>query len=142
MNDTRSKKGPQIAPPRIADAGARIYHIFVRDLTLPCSIGIHAHEREAQQRVRINIDLAVREADEPLNDDFKRVVNYEKIADRVRRIIARGHVQLVETLAEAIAAACLEHERVRTARVRIEKLDILADASSVGVEIERLNTKG
>ena len=128
--------------PRIADARARIYHIFVRDLVLPCSIGVHPHERAAEQRVRINLDLAVRESDEPLNDDFKRVVNYEKIADRVRRIIARGHVQLVETLAEAIATACLEHERVRSARVRIEKLDILPDADSVGVEIERVNPKG
>ena len=145
MNDTASKRPPP-APasqgPHLADAKARLYHIFVRDLVLPCLVGIHPHERTTKQRVRFNIDLAVREADGPLNDEFKRVVNYEKIADRVRRIVERGHVHLVETLAETIAAGCLEHERVRKARVRVEKLDIFPDAGSVGVEIERLNPKG
>jgi dihydroneopterin aldolase len=44
----------------------------------------------------------------------------------------------VETLAEQIAALCLEDRRVRVARVRVEKLDVFVDATSVGVEIERV----
>jgi dihydroneopterin aldolase len=120
--------------------------MFVRDLVLHASIGVHAHEHDAPQRVRINLNLTVSE-DTPANasrpaigrDDLSRVVDYEQIAGRVRAIIAAGHVQLVETLAERIAEACLADARVTLATIRVEKLDILPDAASVGVEIERRN---
>ncbi|NQV48079.1 MAG: dihydroneopterin aldolase [Rhodospirillaceae bacterium] len=130
-----------VQPRNIADARAAIRHVFVRDLELKCSIGVHQHEREAKQRVRINLDLAVREADMngQLNDDLGNVVCYESLTDGVRAIVAGDHVNLVETLAEDIAAMCLEDTRVRSARVRVEKLDIVSDAASVGVEIERFN---
>lgn len=127
-----------VHPPRIADARTGVRHVFVRDLVLPCSVGVHRHERDREQRVRINLDLAVREG--PLNDDLKDVVCYESITDGVRAIIARGHVNLVETLAEDIAAMCLKEPRVRSARVRVEKLDVYRDATSVGVEIERFSS--
>ena len=120
--------------------------MFIRDLVLHASIGVHAHEHAAPQRVRINLNLTVTE-DTPANlsrpaigrDDLSRVVDYEQIVNRVRAIIAAGHVQLVETLAERIAEACLADPRVTLANVRVEKLDILADAASVGVEIDRRN---
>jgi 7,8-dihydroneopterin aldolase/epimerase/oxygenase len=66
-----------------------------------------------------------------------RVVDYEAVAKRTRTIVAAGHTRLVETLAERIAESCLTDTRVRTARIRVEKLDIFADAVSAGVEIER-----
>ena len=65
----------------------------------------------------------------------------EQLADGVADIIGRGHVNLVETLAEDIAAMCLNDRRVLSARVRVEKLDILEHAQSVGVEIERINSE-
>lgn len=130
-----------VQPRNIADARAALRHVFVRDLVLECSIGVHQFEREATQRVRINLDLAVREADTSgqLNDDLANVVCYEKLTTGVRELVARDHVNLVETLAEDVAAMCLTDIRVRSARIRIEKLDILQDAVSVGVEIERFN---
>lgn len=128
--------------PALADARAGIRHVFVRDLVLNCSIGVYDHEREAPQRVRINLDLAVYEHESPLNDDLGRVVCYESISDKVRALMNRGHVNLVETMAEDIAAVCLDDRRVRSVRVRVEKLDVFADAASVGVEIERFNAEG
>ncbi len=119
-----------------------LYQVFIRDLVLDCSIGIHDHEKESPQRVRLNIDLSVREYGDDLDDNYENVVCYEKIANGVKELIAQGHVNLVETLAENIAAICLRNKRVRTARIRVEKLDILADATSVGVEIERFNSDG
>jgi dihydroneopterin aldolase len=65
------------------------------------------------------------------------VVDYEGVANAVRALVAAGHVMLVETLAERIAEACLADPRVHLARVRVEKLDVFADAASAGVEIER-----
>ena len=128
--------------PSIANAEAGIRHVFVRDMVLVASIGIYPHEHESRQRVRINIDLGV--ADEAARagatvgaDEISRVVDYEKIANRARTIVSAGHTRLVETLAERIAESCLANVRVLSVRVRVEKLDIFADATSAGVEIER-----
>jgi len=127
--------------PKPAEAGARGRHVFVRDLVLECSIGVYRYERDATQRVRINLDLAVPDDGGPLNDDISSVVSYEDVVDRVRATAARRHINLVETLAEEIATICLEDGRVGAVRVRVEKLDVFANAASVGVEIERSNTK-
>ncbi len=127
--------------PKVADASRSIRHVFIRDLVLTCSIGVHVHEKSADQRVRINLDLAVDESGRPVDDNIKNVICYEKLAESVGDIIGRGHVNLVETLAENIATMCLIDKRVLSARVRVEKLDILEDAISVGVEIERINSE-
>jgi dihydroneopterin aldolase len=119
--------------------------MFIRDMLLNASIGVHKHEQHATQRVRINIDLAVTDDGAAANisraaigqDDLVRVVDYETIVNQVRAMVAAGHVQLVETLAERLAEACLTDPRVRIARVRVEKLDVFADAASAGVEVER-----
>ncbi len=118
--------------------------MFIRDLTLAASIGVYPHEHAAAQRVRINLDLTIDDqADAKLSrpavgrDDLSRVVDYEAIVIRVRAIVAAGHVQLVETLAERLAETCLADARVSAARVRVEKLDVFADAAAAGVEVER-----
>lgn len=118
--------------------------MFIRDLVLPASIGVHAHEHAAPQRIRINLDLAVVDERDPKvswpavgRDDLARVVDYEAIANRIRALVAGGHVQLVETLAERLAETCLSDPRILTVRIRVEKLDVFADATSAGVEIER-----
>ena len=115
----------------------RLYRILVRDLLLKCSIGIHQHERLAPQRVRINIDMAVFEGGGGASDDIAQVVSYEDVITGVKRLLEAGHINLVETLAENIAALCLNDRRVESVRVRVEKLDVYAEAASVGVEIER-----
>ena len=70
-------------------------------------------------------------------DELTRVVDYEQVANTVRRIATSGHIRLVETLAERIAEACLIDPRVHLARIRVEKLDVFPDAASAGVEVER-----
>lgn len=125
-------------PGRAVERGHR--HVFIRDLVLTCRIGVHQHERLANQRVRINLDLSVEDPG-PIDDDLDKVVCYGEIMTGIRHVVGAGHVNLVETLAERIAAMCLEDRRVRAARVRIEKLDVFPEAESVGVEIERLQTR-
>ncbi|MEQ8247600.1 MAG: dihydroneopterin aldolase [Alphaproteobacteria bacterium] len=126
-----------IHPLRLADAENGVRHVFVRDLLLLAEIGVHRHEKRRTQKVRINIDLTVREDAHPLNDQLENVVDYETVVEGVRQLIGAGHINLVETLAEQIAGLTLADDRVIATRVRIEKLQALADASSVGVEIER-----
>jgi len=134
------KQTPVIQPLKIADAATGLRHVFVRDLILTCVIGVHAYEKDRRQRVRINVDLGVDEGEEAHHDRLQNVVCYEDIVARIRGITGDGHINLVETLAERIAAVCLQNSRCRTARVRVEKLDVFADAESVGVEIERAST--
>ena len=128
---------------RLADAGRSLRHVFIRDMVLQASIGIYPREHEARQRIRINLDMAVADEGAALSrpavgrDDLARVVDYETVARQVRALVASGHVQLVETLAERIAELILGDARICVVRVRIEKLDVFEDVASVGVEIER-----
>lgn len=132
------QKANVVEPVQFADARNSLRHVFVRDLTLDAHIGVHNHEKLGPQRIRVNVDLAVFEKDvDGIGDQLANVVCYEEVVSGIRGLVAQGHVNLVETLAEQIAALCLEDRRVRVARVRVEKLDVFADATSVGVEIER-----
>ena len=128
--------GPKITH-HVASATSRLRHVFVRDLEIMALIGIYDHEKVKPQRIIVNIDLSVHEAEGPITDEISHVVSYEIIAKKVEAIVAEGHVNLVETLAEKFAEACLRDKRVAAARVRIEKPDIIPNARSVGVEIER-----
>ena len=131
-----------VQPLKIADADRMVRHVFIRDFMVDCSIGIHSEEKQHEQRVRINLDLAVCEGTHPVDDDIRNVTCYEFLANEIKKIVGAGHVNLVETLAEKIATMCLRDSQVRSARVRVEKLDILPAAESVGVEIERYNKRG
>jgi len=123
---------------KLADAVRGIRHVFVRDLKLEATLGIYAQEKIQAQRILVNIDMTVDDLGAELGDELSNVVCYETAVKNVQKIVADGHVHLVETLAEAIADKCLEDRRVQAVRVRIEKPDAIAQAASVGVEIERL----
>ena len=132
-----STQWPATAPQtRAGDESAVGYRVFVRDLVLPCSIGIYPREKGLRRRVRVNaeiqVDLAL-----PSTDDFADVVNYETIVSGIKAITEAGHINLVETLADRIATLCLADRRVSAARVMVEKLDVWPETESVGVVVER-----
>ena len=116
-----------------ADAG---YRVFVRDLVLPCSIGIYPREKGLRRRVRVNAEIQVT-SPLPSADDFADVVNYETIVAGIKAITEAGHINLVETLADRIATLCLADHRVSSTRVMVEKLDVWPETESVGVVVER-----
>ncbi|MHA6687105.1 (5-formylfuran-3-yl)methyl phosphate synthase [Mesorhizobium sp. A556] len=108
--------------------------IFVRDFVLPVNIGAYSFEHGHTQKVRFDVTADVlRVTDDP--QDMRHVFSYDIIMDGIRTIVARGHVQLSEALAEQVAALVLEHPRVARVTVRVEKLEL--GAGGVGVEIER-----
>lgn len=112
--------------------------VFVRGLELQARLGVHAHEKAAPQRILVHVDLAVREGEEGVGPDrLSRVVDYEAVVVQVREVIARGHVLLVETLAETIAEWVLRDRRVAEVEVTIEKPDAFPDVASVGVTVRR-----
>ena len=118
------------------------YRVLVRDLVLGVQIGVWKREKHIEQRVRINVELLAVKAGpllgpEPRIGRRDRILRYDTVVSGIRKIVAEGHFDLCETLAERIAELCLENRRVRTARIRVEKLDVYPDAASVGAEIER-----
>lgn len=125
-----------VQPLRIADAKRAIRHVFIRNLEVLANIGVYGHEKGKLQPVRINVDLAVEDLVD-VGDKLDMVVDYATIEQKIRAIIAEGHINLAETLAERVAQASFDDPRVKTARVRVEKLHALPGAESAGVEIER-----
>jgi len=132
---------PVILATPYADALAQVRHVFVDGLEVYAVVGIHEHEKRAAQRVIVSIDLAVEEQQAAIGDKLENVVDYERIVQQVERICQAGHVNLIETLAMRIAESCLADARVLSARVRLEKPDAFANVRSVGIEIERLQSK-
>lgn len=127
----------KVQPLRIADAGLAIRHVFIRDLEILAHIGVYGQEQGRMQPVRINVDMAVEDT-LAIEDRLDSVVDYADITQRIRDIIDAGHTKLAETLAEKIATACFDADsRVKSARVRVEKLHAVPGAESAGVEIER-----
>jgi 7,8-dihydroneopterin aldolase/epimerase/oxygenase len=132
-----STEWPATAPEtRTNDEIAAGYRVFVRDLVLPCSIGIYPREKGLRRRVRVNAEIQVGSR-LPASDDFADVVNYETIVAGIKAITEAGHINLVETLADRIATLCLADHRVSAVRVMVEKLDVWPETESVGVVVER-----
>ena len=122
---------------QIADAAISIRHVFIRDLILTCLIGVHKRERKKPQRIRINLDLAVRDEKGTMNDTLEDVVCYEDVANGIRLMVKKGHVNLVETLAHGVAEILLKEFGVPWCKVRVNKRGAVTGAVDVGVVIER-----
>lgn len=120
-----------------ADATRSVRHVFVRDYVTDAEIGVWEHEKDTRQKVRINVDLSVQESKQHHDDQLQNVVCYNDIVTNIQGILNKGHINLVETLAENIADMALVNEQVIGVRVKVEKLEAVEGAASVGVEIER-----
>jgi dihydroneopterin aldolase len=98
-------------------------------------IGVYTNEKGVTQRVRFSVDVDLTPATAALDDDIGRAFDYDTIIQGIKSTIVRGHINLVETLAEEVARHCLGHPRAARVTVRIEKLD--KEPGAVGVEIVR-----
>lgn len=135
MNISEQNK---VAALPLSDAEATTTHrVFINDLLVDMLIGVYEHEKLKEQPVRLNIVLTVRDHVGPVNDDYRNVVCYETIANEIKKLVKEEHINLVETLAEKVADICLKNQRTTEATIKVEKLQALSDAGSVGVEITR-----
>jgi dihydroneopterin aldolase len=119
--------------PDSADLTLKTNRIFVRDFVLPVEIGAYRFEHGHTQNVRFDVTADVLHREQ--SEDMRHVFSYDVIMDGIRAIIASGHVQLVEALAESVATHVLQDPRVMRIVVRVEKLEL--GPGGVGVEIER-----
>jgi len=111
--------------------------IFVRGLVLPVAIGVYDEEQGVTQKVSFTIEASVAPGS-PQRDAIAEVPSYDDLVGAVRAVVAAGHINLVETMAERIAERCLADKRIVSVLVRVEKLE--RGPASVGVEIVRPRT--
>jgi dihydroneopterin aldolase len=116
-------------------AGPPLDRISVRDYTRQVEIGAFRSERGVSQRIRFNVVLEVSHHAAAQDDDVDKVISYDTITEAIEHELGAERVNLLETLAERVAARCLADPRAVRAFVRIEKLDRIPGA--LGVEIVR-----
>ncbi|MEM9496177.1 MAG: dihydroneopterin aldolase [Pseudomonadota bacterium] len=131
---SRSAPQPGAAP---SAPPAPVRRVFVRGLKLNAYIGAYESEQGVQQPVHIDLEMDVAEPANPASDALEDVVCYNRMTQSVKAILEEGHIKLVETLAERIAALALAHPMVSGVCVRIEKPNAIAEAAGAGVMIER-----
>ncbi len=126
----RMLEAPGAPPPGASTDLVRVTH-FV----LPARIGAYGFERDRTQRVRFSVEASVHRSVAGVPRAMGEVYSYDIIMDAARRLVERGHTDLVETLAEELAAELLADARVADVMVRVDKLDLGPEA--VGIEIRR-----
>jgi len=113
--------------------------LFLRDHVVQVRIGAHDFEKGVSQRLIFNVELFVPLAGStPLADSLSEVVDYDFVRELIARRIARGHVELQETLCDELADQLLAHPQVRAVRLSTQKPDVYPDCAGVGVEVFRM----
>ena len=111
--------------------------ILIKDLVLKMLIGIHNFEKRKKQRVKFNLVINIDQNLIPNDKDLRSIVNYEQVIKTIMRITSRKQYPLLETLAEKIFSKLFENFRIKKVLLRIEKLDVIKNTSSVGIELEK-----
>ncbi|KFI07976.1 dihydroneopterin aldolase [Massilia sp. BSC265] len=110
--------------------------IFIRDYRLDMEIGAYPHEKNKSQYVAVNIEFWVPlEWNTPVHDDIEEIVNHDFVRPGIQQIVSRGHINLQETLCDAIVDLVLSHPKVIATRVSTEKREVYADCACAGVEV-------
>tara|TARA_B100001989_G_scaffold181662_1_gene131913 strand:- start:1094 stop:1489 length:396 start_codon:yes stop_codon:yes gene_type:complete len=111
--------------------------VIIKDLILNISIGIHAFEKKKKQRVRFNIEILTNPHIYPNNKDLTSILNYEEVVKKIEKLTHLKHHELIEDLAENILNMIFRNKLVRKINLKIEKIDILKKANSVGIEVSK-----
>lgn len=111
--------------------------IFLNDLRVETVIGIWEWERKIRQIVAIDLEMAADIRKAAASDNVEDTLNYKSVAKRVQQFVGESSFQLVETLAEKIAAIILDEFDVPWVRVRVNKPGAIRGARDVGILIER-----
>lgn len=111
--------------------------IFLRDLRIPTVIGIFDWERAVKQTVVLDLEMAADIRRAAASDHIDDTLNYKAVAKRLIEFVGNSEFQLVETLAERIAAIVLNEFDVPWVRLTLNKQGAVRGARDVGVIIER-----
>ena len=116
--------------------------ILINELILDLKLGYYDFEKEKSQKVKFGLEIDY-EDKKPSNDkDLKSIVNYAKIVKLIKKLVKNKHYNFLETLAEDVFDELFKDRRIDKISLRIEKLEILKDCSSVGIQISKKRSYG
>ena len=111
--------------------------ILIKDLTLDLQLGYYDFEKEKKQKVKFNLEVSYQDKN-PTNDkDIKSIVNYSKIVKLIEKLVKNKHYNFLETLAEDVFDELFVDKRIDKIILQIEKLEILKQCTSVGIQISK-----
>ena len=111
--------------------------VIIKNLILNMFIGIHNFEKKKKQRVRFNIEVVTNPNIKPNNKDLTTILNYEDLINKIKLLVKKQHHDLIEDLAENIFKIIFQNKLVKKTNIKIEKLDIIKNSESVGVEFSK-----
>ena len=111
--------------------------ILIKDLTVDLMLGYYDFEKDKPQKVKSTLEVDYRDK-KPTNDkDLKSIVNYDKIVKLIKKLEKNKHYNFLETLAEDVFDELFKDKRIDKITLQIEKLEIMKDCSSVGIQISK-----
>ena len=111
--------------------------ILIKDLILNLKLGYYDFEKEKTQKVKFTLEVNY-EDKKPSNDrDIKSIVNYAKLVKIIKKLVKNKHYNFLETLAEDVFDELFKDKRIDKISLQIEKLEIMKDCSSVGIQISK-----
>ena len=111
--------------------------ILIKELILDLKLGYYEYEKDKSQKVKFNLEIDY-EDKKPTNDkDIKSIVNYGKIVKLITKLVKNKHYNFLETLAEDVFDELFKDKRIGKIKLQIEKLEILKECTSVGIQITK-----
>ena len=111
--------------------------VLIKELILNLKLGYYEFEKEKPQRVKFSLEIDY-EDKKPSNDkDLKSIVNYSKVVKVIKKLVNYKHYNFLETLAEDVFDELFKDKRIEKINLKIEKLEIMKDCSSVGIQISK-----
>ena len=111
--------------------------VLIKDLLLDLKLGYYDFEKEKPQKVKFSLEIDYVDK-KPSNDkDLKSIVNYSKIVKLIKKLVKNKHYNFLETLAEDVFDELFKDKRIDKISLKIEKLEVLKDCSSVGIQISK-----
>ena len=111
--------------------------VLIKDLILNLKLGYFDFEKEKSQKVKFTLEVNYQDK-KPSNDrDIKSIVNYSKIVKLIKKLVNKKHYNFLETLAEDVFDELFKDKRIDKITLQIEKLEIMKDCSSVGIQISK-----
>ena len=111
--------------------------VIIKNLILNIFVGIHSFEKKKKQRVRFNIEIDTDPNLKPNNKDLSTILNYETVINNIKAQVRKQHHELLEDLAENIFKIIFQNRIVKKVNLRIEKLDIIKNSESVGIDFSK-----
>ena len=111
--------------------------ILINNLTLDLKLGYFEFEKIRPQKVKFTLEIDYRDK-KPTNDkDLKSIVNYDKIVKLIKKLVKNKHYNFLETLAEDVFDELFKDKKIDKITLQIEKLEIMKDCSSVGIQVSK-----